>query len=102
MSRMNQRRHRDMQPPVNFTELVPWLLAYPHVRITGPTNFGAERTSRDEEFIAFRTGLLWFMGQDGLNYIPISRKRAETGITFDPVGFTLYEFGAHIRVEYVP
>ncbi len=96
------KRFREMQPPMSFHDLLSWLVVHPHVRITGPTQFGAERTSRDEAFMAFRTGLLWFMGDDGLNYIPISRERAETGITFDPVGFTLYEFGAHIRVEYMP
>jgi len=104
------KRHRDQEPPSSFRELLPWLLQHPHVRVTGPTAFGEEPTTRDEAFVAFRTGLLWFKGVDGLNHIPISFyfertenvEKAQTPISFDTTGFTVFRFGAHIRVEYQP
>lgn len=100
------KRHRDLRPPENFGEVLPWLLFHPHVRITGPTPPGDEPVSRDEAFMAFLEGVLYFKGADGLDRIPIDCERigvidrAETPISFDAAGFTIYRFGCHIRVEY--
>ena len=102
------KRHRYLQPPLNFEQLLPWLGVHPHVRITGPTAPNKEPTTRDEAFISYRTGHLWFRGADGMSQIPISPRHmqvsahAETNLSFDATGFTVYEWGAHIRVEYQP
>ena len=100
------KRRRDLQPPLCFEQLLPWLHTHPHVRITGPIDFNKEPTVRDEAFVAFREGLIWFRGADSMSQIPISCEPAEgrpqgrSTISFDPLGFTVYEFGHHIRVEY--
>jgi len=100
------KRFRDVPAPESFGELLAWLLQHPHVRITRPTVFGDEPVSSDEAFIAYSKGFLYFKGSDGLNHIPIHCERIEdvdhdeTPISFDPVGFTIYRFGSHIRVEY--
>ena len=102
------KRFRDLQPPKNFHDLLPWLAVHPRVRITGPTAPNEEPTTRDEAFLTYRNGLLWFRGADGLSHIPISGRRIEvtaqskTPISFDSIGFTIFRFGAHIRVEYQP
>jgi hypothetical protein len=100
------KRHRDLKPPEDFAELLPWLLFHPYVRITGPSEFSGIPLSRDEAFLEYREGSLWFLGDEGRTFIPISCTRteaamqSETGISFDPSGFTVYKFGCHIRVEY--
>lgn len=100
------KRRLDLQPPENLEELVVWLLAHPHVHTTGPRTSREEPTDRDEAFLTYRTGMLWFKGMDGLSYIPVRRsgirqlEGGDTPISFDPAGFTVYMWGTHIRVEY--
>jgi hypothetical protein len=95
-------------PPSNLREAVVWLIRNPHVRITGPTPESADIVSRDEAFVRFEEGSLWFKGFNGYSHIPVvcirteATARAETSIVFDETGFTCERFGVPIRVEYLP
>ncbi len=94
--------------PTNFRSLVDYLAAHPAVRITGPSPKSREPFTRDETFLRYEGGRLWFRSQAGDQHIPIgcvateAAARAETGIEFDAAGFTIAKFGVQIRVEYLP
>jgi hypothetical protein len=97
-----------MDPPRNLRDLVTYLAIHPYVRITGPTPDSREPTTRDDRYLCWVDGRLWFQPEDGSppNHIPIDcRMKAaassETGLIFDGQGFTVTKFGVAIRVEYL-
>jgi hypothetical protein len=94
-------------PPSNLREAILWLIGNPRVRITGPTPESTVIETREEAFIRFEDGLLWFRGSSGNSQVPVGcirtadAARAETKLQFDGTGFTIEKFGAQIRVEYL-
>jgi hypothetical protein len=98
-----------MSRPTNLRELAAYLTANPRVRKTVPRPAGLAPIVREESFLTFENGRLWFLAE-GLagTFIPISctltpqDAQAETGILFDEEGFTVTKFGASIRVDYLP
>jgi hypothetical protein len=85
------KRFRDLKPPMNFKELLPWLLAHPRVRVQ------CEQETEETSFVSYRHDRLWFRGSSGLSQISCS-EGSEEEISFDPTGFTVSKF----RVEYQP
>jgi hypothetical protein len=94
-------------PPANLRDVIVWLLEHPYVRITGPTPRSLKPSTREEAFVRYEDGSLWFRGFDGESHIPVTctrsdaAARAQTSIEFDRTGFTVGKFGASIRVEYL-
>ncbi len=98
-----------MNAPTNFRELVCYLTANRHVRVTGPTPESVSPVTRDETFLFASMGRLWFQPDSGAppHHMPLdctiteAAAKHETGLEFDAAGFTLTKFGVSIRVEYL-
>ncbi len=102
------KRRLAVFPPASLAQLLAWLSEHPHVRITGPVPWSAEIVSRDEVFLRYGDGSMWFRNHRSDTHIPLHCLRSEaaaaseTGIEFDGTGFTVSKFGTTIRVEYLP
>ncbi len=106
LNRLKERA--EIFPPMSLRQVIFWLLRHPHVRIMGPTRRDAQATTRDEAFVRFEDGSLWFRGTEGESCIPVhcirteAAAHSETGMEFDATGFVITKFGIAIRVEYLP
>ncbi|HKI19186.1 MAG TPA: hypothetical protein VKA15_14975 [Isosphaeraceae bacterium] len=94
--------------PTNLRELVAYLEERPRVRITGPSPHSLEPVMREELYLYWADGLMWFQPFDGPPchiFVGCKLKAAAgsaTGLAFDAEGFTVTKFGVSIRVEYLP
>lgn len=93
-----------MDKPTSLTEAIIYLREHPRVTVRGPDlPLKGVAVTRDEEFVKYTHGGFWFRipGQDP-HFMPVAcgLTQAESGLTFDCLGFTLTKFGIPIRVNY--